>query len=173
MTSASTTAHHGEFPSGTTFHPREDMDSVQRELREIPGMTLLIYDQTCAAELRRRRKKKEVADRPTRVFINERVCEGCGDCGTASNCLSVIPVETDWGRKRAIEQSSCNKDYSCVNGFCPSFVTLDNAVPKKGAGAGINAEAVAAELAAIDAPVPWAWTGPFDLLVTGVGGPAS
>jgi indolepyruvate ferredoxin oxidoreductase len=162
--------HEAEFPKGTTFHPRAGMDAVQRELRDVPGVTLLIYDQTCAAELRRRRKKHEIADRPQRVFINESVCEGCGDCGVASNCLSVIPVETDWGRKRQIEQSSCNKDYSCVNGFCPSFVTLDGAVLRKRVGSGVSAEAVARELAAIDAPAPWRWTGPFDLLVTGVGG---
>jgi indolepyruvate ferredoxin oxidoreductase len=162
--------HEGEFPKGTTFHPRAEMDAVQRELREVAGVTLLIYDQTCAAEKRRRRKKGELADPPRRIFINERVCEGCGDCGVASNCLSVIPVETDWGRKRAIEQSSCNKDESCVNGFCPSFVTVEGAVLKKRVGAGVSAEAVARELAAIASPPPWRWTGPFDLLVTGVGG---
>ena len=188
--------HEGEFPNGTTFHPRAEMDTVQRELRDVAGVTLLIYDQTCAAELRRRRKKGEAerraapseaalprggsvaagdrgryaADRPQRVFINEMVCEGCGDCGVASNCLSVIPVETDWGRKRQIEQSSCNKDYSCLNGFCPSFVTLDGAVPKKRVGSGVSAETVARELAAVQPPPPWRWTGPFDLLVTGVGG---
>ena len=98
------------------------------------------------------------------------VCEGCGDCSVASNCLSVIPVETDWGRKRHIEQSSCNKDYSCLNGFCPSFVTVEGAVLKKRVGSNAGAEAVARELAAIAAPAPWRWTGPFDLLVTGVGG---
>jgi indolepyruvate ferredoxin oxidoreductase len=159
-----------EFPKGTTFHDRADLDAVQRELREIEGLTLLIYDQTCAAEKRRRRKKKELDDPPRRIFINQRVCEGCGDCGVASNCLSVIPVETDWGRKRQIEQSSCNKDYSCINGFCPSFVTVEGAVLKKRVGSGVSADAVARELAAIAAPAPWQWTGPFDLLVTGVGG---
>jgi indolepyruvate ferredoxin oxidoreductase len=162
--------HEAAFPRGTTFHDRADMDEVQRELREIEGVTLLIYDQTCAAEKRRRRKKKELADPPQRIFINQRVCEGCGDCGVASNCLSVIPVETDWGRKRQIEQSSCNKDFSCINGFCPSFVTVEGAVLKKRVGSGISAEAVARELAAIASPAPWRWTGPFDLLVTGVGG---
>ena len=190
--------HHNEFPAGTTFHDRAEMDTVQRELREIEGVTLLIYDQTCAAEKRRRRKKKAAErraapseaglplggsvaagdrgqdsfDPPQRIFINERVCEGCGDCGVASNCLSVVPVETDWGRKRRIEQSSCNKDFSCINGFCPSFVTVEGAVLKKqrvGAGA-LSVEAMARELAAIPSPPPWRWTGPFDLLVTGVGG---
>jgi indolepyruvate ferredoxin oxidoreductase len=160
----------GEFPSGTTFHDRSELDSVQRTLREASGVTLLIYDQACAAEKRRRRKKGELADPTTRVFINEQVCEGCGDCGVASNCLSVIPVETDWGRKRAIEQSSCNKDYSCLGGFCPSFVSVEGAVLRKRVGAGVSAEAVAHELAAIAAPAPWNWTGPYDLLVTGVGG---
>ncbi|MEK8032015.1 indolepyruvate ferredoxin oxidoreductase family protein [Ideonella sp. DXS29W] len=162
--------HHGQFPAGTTFHPRTEMDAVQRELREIEGVTLLIYDQTCAAEKRRRRKKKEFPDPPRRVFINEAVCEGCGDCGQASNCLSVIPVETDWGRKRQIEQSSCNKDFSCVNGFCPSFVTIEGAVLKKKAGAKFTPADLAAEIERIGAPRPWDWTGPFDMLVTGVGG---
>jgi indolepyruvate ferredoxin oxidoreductase len=162
--------HEGAFPKGTTFHDRAEMDAVQRKLREIDGVTLLIYDQTCAAEKRRRRKKKELADPPQRIFINQRVCEGCGDCGVASNCLSVIPIETDWGRKRQIEQSSCNKDFSCINGFCPSFVTVEGAVLRKRVGSGISADAVARELAAIPSPAPWPWTGPFDLLVTGVGG---
>jgi indolepyruvate ferredoxin oxidoreductase len=162
--------HHDQFPRGTTFFPREQMDAVQRELREIAGVTILIYDQTCAAEKRRRRKKKEFPDPPQRVFINEAVCEGCGDCGQASNCLSVIPVETEWGRKRQIEQSSCNKDYSCVNGFCPSFVTLDGAVPRKKVGAAFDPKKLAAEIERIGRPAPWQWTGPFDMLVTGVGG---
>jgi indolepyruvate ferredoxin oxidoreductase len=161
---------HGEFPRGTTFHDRRELDSVQRSLRKTQGVSILIYDQTCAAEKRRRRKKGELADPPRRVFINEQVCEGCGDCGQASNCLSVIPVETDWGRKRQIEQSSCNKDYSCVNGFCPSFVSLHGAMPKKRVGAGFHADALARELSALSAPRAWNWTGPFDLLVTGVGG---
>jgi len=159
----------GEFPRGTTFHDRSELDAVQRELRELPGVTLLIYDQTCAAEKRRRRKKGEMPDPPKRVFINERVCEGCGDCGAASNCLSVIPVETDWGRKRQIEQSSCNKDYSCLNGFCPSFVTVEGAVLRKRVS-GVDAAALARELASLPAAPPWRWTGPFDMLVTGVGG---
>jgi indolepyruvate ferredoxin oxidoreductase len=160
----------GEFPRGTSFHERAEMDTLQRELREVPGASILIYDQTCAAEKRRRRKKGELADPARRVFINEQVCEGCGDCGQASNCLSVIPVETDWGRKRQIEQSSCNKDYSCVNGFCPSFVSLYGAVPKKRVGPGFHADELKREVAAIEPPQPWTWTGPFDLLVTGVGG---
>ena len=162
--------HHGLFPAGTTFHDRSELDAVQRELREIEGVTVLIYDQTCAAEKRRRRKKGEFPDPPKRIFINEAVCEGCGDCGQASNCLSVVPVETDWGRKRAIEQSSCNKDFSCVNGFCPSFVSVQGAQLKKRAGASYTPQDLARELAAVGTPAAWNWTGPFDLLVTGVGG---
>nr|WP_295079392.1 indolepyruvate ferredoxin oxidoreductase family protein [uncultured Roseateles sp.] len=163
-------AHRGLFPAGTTFHDRSELDAVQRELREIPGVTVLIYDQTCAAEKRRRRKKGEFADPPKRIFINQAVCEGCGDCGQASNCLSVVPVETDFGRKRSIEQSSCNKDFSCVNGFCPSFVSVHGAELKKRQGAGFTAQDLARELAALAAPPNWQWSGPFDLLVTGVGG---
>jgi indolepyruvate ferredoxin oxidoreductase len=107
-----------------TIHHRRELDAIQRELREESGVTALIYDQTCAAEKRRRRKKGEMADPPKRAFINTRVCEGCGDCNVKSNCLSVIPVETELGRKRAIDQGQCNKDFSCVDGFCPSFVTV-------------------------------------------------
>ena len=162
--------HHGLFPAGTTFHDRAELDAVQRELREIAGVTVLIYDQTCAAEKRRRRKKGEFPDPDKRIFINESVCEGCGDCGQASNCLSVVPVETDFGRKRVIEQSSCNKDFSCVNGFCPSFVSVHGAKLKKRAGAAFGPADLAREIAAIRPPAPWAWTGPFDMLVTGVGG---
>ncbi len=162
--------HANLFPAGTTFHPREELDAVQRELREVEGVTILIYDQTCAAEKRRRRKKKEYPDPPQRIFINEAVCEGCGDCGQASNCLSVIPVETEWGRKRHIEQSSCNKDYSCINGFCPSFVTVTGATLKKRVGSGFDATRLAAEIEKIGRPAAWNWTGPFDMLVTGVGG---
>ncbi len=158
------------FPAGTTFYDRSALDAVQRELRDIEGVTVLIYDQTCAAEKRRRRKKNEFPDPPKRIFINEAVCEGCGDCGEASNCLSVVPVETDWGRKRAIEQSSCNKDFSCVNGFCPSFVSVHEPVLRKKAGAAYTPQDLAREIAAIQPPASWHWTGPFDMLVTGVGG---
>ena len=122
------------FPDGATVHHRDDMDAVQKSLRDEQGVSVLIYDQTCAAEKRRRRKRGTFPDPDKRVIINELVCEGCGDCGVKSNCVSVQPVETEFGRKRRIDQSSCNKDFSCVNGFCPSFVTVHGAKRKKAEG---------------------------------------
>ena len=120
------------FAKGTTVHHRRELDKVQRELRDIAGTTILIYDQTCAAEKRRRRKRGTFPDPAKRAFINDRVCEGCGDCSKKSNCLSVQPIDTEYGRKRTIHQSSCNKDYSCVDGFCPSFLTIHGGDMKKG-----------------------------------------
>ena len=122
------------FPPRTSIHHREELDRVQRELREVKGVSVLIYDQTCAAEKRRRRKRGTYPDPDRRVFINELVCEGCGDCGVKSNCVSIQPVETDFGRKRRIDQSSCNKDFSCIDGFCPSFVTVHGAKIRKAGG---------------------------------------
>ena len=122
------------LPAGIQVHHRRELDRIQRELREIKGVTILIHDQTCAAEKRRRRKKNEFPDPKRRIFINPEVCEGCGDCGVQSNCLSIVPLETELGRKRAIDQSSCNKDYSCAEGFCPSFVSVLGAEPKKAGG---------------------------------------
>ncbi|HTS86465.1 MAG TPA: DUF6537 domain-containing protein, partial [Usitatibacter sp.] len=137
---------------------------VQRELREIPGTTVLVYDQTCAAEKRRRRKRGKFPDPAKRVVINELVCEGCGDCSAKSNCLSVVPVETEYGRKRAIDQSSCNKDYSCVNGFCPSFVTVEGGQLRK------KKAVVQQVMAALPSPQLPALDKPYGILVTGVGG---
>ena len=116
---------------GVEVHHRDELDRIQREFREIKGTSAIIYDQTCATEKRRRRKRGTLADPAKRVVINELVCEGCGDCSVQSNCLSVEPLETDFGRKRRINQNTCNKDYSCVKGFCPSFVTVEGGQLKK------------------------------------------
>ena len=157
------------FPPGTTFHHRREMDTVQRTLRDIEGVTALIYDQTCAAEKRRRRKKNAFPDPDRRIFINPEVCEGCGDCGTQSNCLSVIPLETPLGRKRQIEQSSCNKDFSCVQGFCPSFVSVAGATLKKRVGK-LDAATLAHLIHDLPTPHTHLDDAPYDLLITGVGG---
>ncbi|TAH52363.1 MAG: indolepyruvate ferredoxin oxidoreductase family protein [Betaproteobacteria bacterium] len=145
---------------------RDELDAIQRELRESGGVTALIYDQTCAAEKRRRRKRGTYPDPARRVFINEAVCEGCGDCGVKSNCMSILPVETEFGRKRQIDQSSCNKDYSCLNGFCPSFITIEGGRLRKGQAVQAD-ESAFANLREPEIP---ATTRPFGLLVTGVGG---
>src|SRR5690606_30082536 len=127
----------GKYPDdyawaeGVTVRRRSELMDVQKELREMPGVSAVIYDQTCASEKRRRRKKGEFPDPAKRAVINEAVCEGCGDCSVQSNCLSVEPLETELGRKRQINQSSCNKDFSCVSGFCPSFVTVEGGGLKK------------------------------------------
>ncbi len=161
----------GKFPAGTTFHDRSELDAVQRRLREIPGVTVLIYEQTCAAEKRRRRKKGELVDPDKRLYINEHVCEGCGDCTVQSNCVAVLPHETEFGRKRKIDQSSCNKDYSCAKGFCPSFVGITGGKPRKKSGALVAGRGdFEARVAGLPLPAPHEWTGPYDLLVTGVGG---
>ncbi|GMV45714.1 MAG: indolepyruvate ferredoxin oxidoreductase [Pseudomonadota bacterium] len=117
--------------AGVTVHHRDELDRIQRALRETPGTTAIIYDQTCATEKRRRRKRGKMVDPARRVVINELVCEGCGDCSVQSNCLSVEPVETEFGRKRRINQNTCNKDFSCVRGFCPSFVTIEGGTLRK------------------------------------------
>jgi len=160
------------FPSGTTIDHRDDLDRVQRDLREVKGVSVLIYDQTCAAEKRRRRKRGTFPDPDQRVVINELVCEGCGDCSTQSNCLSVIPVETEFGRKRAIDQSSCNKDFSCVKGFCPSFVTVHGGKLRKpqGGKAGPMLAGKTGEYSAPPAPKLPSLDAPFNILVTGIGG---
>jgi len=153
------------FPTATTIDHRDDLDRVQRELAGVPGVSVLIYDQTCAAEKRRRRKRGTFPDPVKRVIINEAVCEGCGDCGVVSNCVSVQPLDTEFGRKRTIDQSSCNKDFSCVKGFCPSFVTVHGAEPKKG-----RAMAVEADISGLPEPVIPTIEHTYNVLIEGVGG---
>lgn len=153
----------GTAPSGVEARERANLDEVQRELREVKGPTALVYIQTCAAEKRRRRKRGKFPDIDKRVYINPEVCEGCGDCGVASNCVSVAPLDTELGRKRQIDQSQCNKDFSCVNGFCPSFVTLHGATPKKEAAADLN-------LPTLTDPVLPKIDGVWNTVTTGVGG---
>ncbi len=159
----------GDFPSGVTISHRRDMDAVQRELREIPGVTVLIYAQTCATEKRRRRKRGKLAEPKKFVLINDLVCEGCGDCSIESNCLSVVPKETPFGRKRQIDQDSCNKDYSCLNGFCPSFVTVQGDVMRQARRMADDTQYEALS-SALPAPRIPAIDACYDLLVTGVGG---
>src|SRR4051794_26320606 len=160
-----------QFPQGASVRHRDELDRVQRELREIGGVTAIVYDQTCAAEKRRRRKRGRVPDPPTRVFINDLVCEGCGDCSAASNCLSVVPVETEFGRKRTIDQSSCNKDFSCLKGFCPSFVTVHGGSPRKrGPADPTGADLSDGDLPPLPEPALPTLAEPYGILITGVGG---
>ena len=152
------------WAKGVTIRHRDDLDAVQRELRETNGVSALIYDQTCASEKRRRRKRDEYPDPAKRVLINEMVCEACGDCSVKSNCLSVEPLETEFGRKRQINQSSCNKDYSCVKGFCPSFVTIEGGRLRKGKAAPKETEGE------VPSPQIPSLAAPYGILVTGIGG---
>lgn len=157
---------------GVTIHHRDDLDKVQRELRDVKGVTALIYDQTCAAEKRRRRKRGTFPDPAKRAFINDAVCEGCGDCGIVSNCVSVKPLETEFGRKREIDQSSCNKDFSCVKGFCPSFVTVEGGSLKKPEKIQVSSDTLDTEnpAAGLSEPQLPAINGSYNILVTGIGG---
>ena len=160
----------GRYPLGASFapgvrvHPRDELDAVQRRLREVPGISALVYDQTCAAEKRRRRKHGGYPDPDERVVINELVCEGCGDCGVASNCVAIQPIETELGRKRRVDQSACNKDFSCLKGFCPSFVTVKGGRLRKATAPGDVPFPVLPE------PALPALDGAYGILVTGVGG---
>ena len=153
------------WAEGVTVRHRMDLDAVQRELREVVGVSAMIYDQTCASEKRRRRKKNQYPDPAIRTVINEAVCEGCGDCGVQSNCLSVEPLETEFGRKRQINQSSCNKDFSCVSGFCPSFVTVEGGTLKKPRKIEVQAPVMQLPLPALPSTAQ-----PYGIIVTGVGG---
>jgi indolepyruvate ferredoxin oxidoreductase len=155
------------LPDAVTVHHRDELDALQLELRESSGVSILIYDQTCATEKRRRRKRGDYPDPARRAFINPAVCEGCGDCSVASNCLSVEPLETPLGTKRKINQSGCNKDFSCLKGFCPSFVTAEGAQLRKPA-TGKAAPAIAAE--ALPEPALPGLDKPCGIVVTGVGG---
>ncbi|ALN83444.1 thiamine pyrophosphate enzyme, C-terminal TPP binding domain protein [Lysobacter capsici] len=152
------------FPSDMEFYDRSELDAVQKRLREVKGTSVLIFDQTCATEKRRRRKRGKMVDPQKRVMVNTLVCEGCGDCGKKSFCVSVLPKETEFGRKREIDQSNCNKDYSCVNGFCPSFVTVE--------GGGVRKKKGSAKDRLADLPMPTlpSLDTPWNILITGVGG---
>ncbi len=163
-----------EWAPGVSVHHRDELDRIQRDLREHPGVTAIVYDQTCAAEKRRRRKRGTYPDPAKRAFINDLVCEGCGDCSVVSNCLSVVPVETEFGRKRAIDQSSCNKDFSCVKGFCPSFVTVHGGRVRKAKGSApgkLQPKDGAPDLwESLPMPTLPDLEEPYGILITGVGG---
>ena len=159
--------HRGiKFPEGAGIHHRTELDKVQRDMRDTAGVTAIIYDQTCAAEKRRRRKRGSFPNPDRRPFINERVCEGCGDCSVKANCVSIQPLDTVLGRKRKIDQSSCNKDYSCIEGFCPSFVTVHGAEPKRATPMLQQADFAAG----LPAPALANIDGTFNILINGVGG---
>jgi indolepyruvate ferredoxin oxidoreductase len=158
----------GELPAGVRILHRDHLDAVQRELRELKGTSVIVYEQTCANEKRRRRKKGKYPDPDKRLFINSAVCEGCGDCSVQSNCLSITPIETEFGRKRAIDQSTCNKDYSCIKGFCPSFAEVSGATLAKRS---FDDAALAAMVAKLPTPaVRDVSERPLAMLVTGIGG---
>ena len=155
-----------EFPSDVEFHDRAELDSVQQHLRTVKGTSILIYEQTCATEKRRRRKRGKIVDPAKRTMINSLVCEGCGDCGEKSFCVSVLPKETEFGRKRDIDQSNCNKDFTCTTGFCPSFVTVHGGQLRKG-----SKSSAASLLDNLPAPTfRTDFSQPWNILITGVGG---
>jgi indolepyruvate ferredoxin oxidoreductase len=158
------------FAEGVEIYHRDDYDKVQKDIRDVKGISVIVYDQTCGTEKRRRRKRNEFPDPKKRVVINDLVCEGCGDCGVASNCVSVSPLETEFGRKRTIDQSSCNKDYSCVKGFCPSFVTVHGGELKKGSGAPVGDNVDTLFPAVSEPELPTLDNGAYAVLVNGIGG---
>ncbi|NNE87324.1 MAG: indolepyruvate ferredoxin oxidoreductase family protein [Silicimonas sp.] len=152
-----------DFPAEVSWHKRNELPDVQNRMTTVEGVSAILFIQTCAAEKRRRRKRGEFPDPDRRVFINTEICEGCGDCGVQSNCVSIVPVETELGRKRAIDQSSCNKDYSCLKGFCPSFVTVEGGALRKGTGMALNTSG-------LPDPVLPGIDGTHSVVITGVGG---
>ena len=151
------------FPDGLSWHEREELPAVQDRMQGVEGVSAILYIQTCAAEKRRRRKRGLFPDPDRRIFIDTDVCEGCGDCGVQSNCVSLVPVETELGTKRAVDQSSCNKDYSCVQGFCPSFVSIEGAQKKQ-------VELASVDTSGLPEPALPAIDGTWNVVVTGVGG---
>ncbi len=153
-----------DLAPGTTLRHRDEIDAVMLELRDVPGVTVIVYEQTCAAEKRRRRKRGVLEDPDQRLWINPAVCEGCGDCSVQSNCIAVEPLETDMGRKRRINQSACNKDFSCLKGFCPSFVTLRGASLRK------PRAQVGPDLSAVPEPILPKIERAWNLAIAGVGG---
>jgi indolepyruvate ferredoxin oxidoreductase len=157
--------HSADLPQGVSLRQRDELDALQRDMREHPGVSAIIYDQTCAAEKRRRRKRGKMVDPPRRLFINAAICEGCSDCGVQSNCLAILPLETEFGRKRAIDQSACNKDYACVNGFCPSFVSVLGGRVRKGKGLALHGDDAVPPEPTIPSTIQ-----PYGILITGVGG---
>lgn len=157
-----------DFPRGITFHHRDELDVVQKELREWKGVSALVYDQACATERRRLRKRGKVADPAKRMFINQDVCEGCGDCGVQSNCIALEPVQTPLGRKRRINQSVCNKDFSCVKGLCPSFVTVLGGTPRKAAASAAQDDTALATT--LPLPVIPTLSKDYNILIAGIGG---
>ncbi|MSR00123.1 MAG: indolepyruvate ferredoxin oxidoreductase family protein [Gammaproteobacteria bacterium] len=162
---------HAVFAEGVTLHHRDKLDAVQRELRECHGVSVMVYDQTCATELRRRRKRGKAPDPDQRTFINEAVCEGCGDCSVQSNCIAVEPVETELGRKRKINQSACNKDFSCLKGYCPSFVTVyGGKLRSQNTSKAVGESASAKQLQSLPTPPVVSATLPYSILITGIGG---
>ncbi|MGI9514566.1 MAG: indolepyruvate ferredoxin oxidoreductase family protein [Anderseniella sp.] len=156
------------FPDRVSVHHRSELQTVQKEMMEVPGISSIIYDQTCAAEKRRRRKRGTFPDPDRRVFINELVCEGCGDCGVQSNCVAIAPKETEFGRKRQIDQSACNKDFSCLKGFCPSFVTIEGGELVKGVTNPVNTEGT--PFPVLPAPEQLTLDEPWAMMITGIGG---
>ncbi len=157
--------HSRSFPAGVSVHPRSAFDSVQKDLAAIDGVSVLVFDQTCAAELRRRRKRHTAPDPDVRIAINPLVCEGCGDCGIISNCIAITPLETQWGRKREIDQSACNKDRACVDGLCPSFVSLEGARPRRQ-----QPPAIGEHLTNLPEPARPTLSKPLSIVATGIGG---